>query len=195
MSENTTNDPNEPGFDPLLPVVLKNGFKPHPEDKKLISQRIADNKKLKFLIVFAQCCNVQEACRQVGWSHSMPYRHRKDDPDFAAAWKEAEVIAVGNVKATAFDMAINGSEEDVYHMGEVVGTKVRRHESMVQFLLKKLEPETYGDKIDHSHTVDAGVLIVPGMAKPEAWEAEVAEQQSEHRSSKGPVIEGEAKRK
>ena len=148
----TINDPKEPGFDPLLPVVLKNGFTPHAEDNKLISQKIADIKKFKFLQVFSQSCNVQAAARAVGWSHSTPYRHQKNDPDFAAAWKEAEVIALGNVKATAFDMAINGSPEAVYHMGEQCGIRVRRHDSMVQFLLKKLEPETYGDKIDHSHT-------------------------------------------
>ena len=51
------------------------------------------------------------------------YRLRARSPAFAAAWDTADQLAVGRLSALAFDRAINGRTEQVWHEGQLVAEK------------------------------------------------------------------------
>lgn len=79
----------------------------------------------QFLEALAHDGNVRSACARVGMNRASAYRLRRRDTLFARAWAAAQVQArevVGEVLGTR---AIDGIEEQVWHRGEVVGTRRR----------------------------------------------------------------------
>lgn len=81
-----------------------------------------------FLAVFSETCNVSEACRAANIGRSAAYEWRNDDPGFAAAWDEAEQVAVDKLEKVAWSRA---TKED--------GGSDR----MLEILLKAHRPEKF----------------------------------------------------
>jgi hypothetical protein len=82
-------------------------------------------RKAQFLEALAGDGNVRAACARVGLSREAAYRLRRRDALFARAWAGAQLQAreiVGEVLGTR---ALEGIEEQVWHRGEVVGTRRR----------------------------------------------------------------------
>lgn len=82
--------------------------------------------RTKFLEVFAECCNVAEACRAAGISRSAAYSWRDDDESFAADWDQAEQEAIDSLEKVAWDRA-----------------KTDKSDRMMEILLKAHRPEKY----------------------------------------------------
>ena len=55
----------------------------------------------------------------------------------------AQQLAVGRLSALAFDRAIHGRVEQVYHQGELVGEKRVPSERLLMRLLSRLDPERF----------------------------------------------------
>jgi hypothetical protein len=72
---------------------------------------------------------VSDAARAAGISRSQAHRVRSDDPEFAAAWAEAEAMAVDRLERIAFQRASKTSD------------------TLLIFLLKAHRREKYGDQI------------------------------------------------
>jgi hypothetical protein len=71
------------------------------------------------------------------------YFHRRNDPDFAEQWEEAESHAVDLILGRAFQRALEGDCEPIYYNGAVVG-HVRRFDSRLQIaLLRAFMPERF----------------------------------------------------
>ena len=100
-----------------------------------------------FLDALAASGSISAAAQAVGLSRTAIYnlRNREDEAGaaFRAAWDARLRQAVAVLAETAFDRAINGVEEPVFHKGEQVGTRVRHNDRLLMFLLKSLDPETY----------------------------------------------------
>lgn len=82
-------------------------------------------RKLMFLEHLAACGNVRAACSRVGLSHEAAYRQRRRDALFARGWDAALVLARAASAEVLACRAIDGVEEEVWHRGEVVGTRRR----------------------------------------------------------------------
>jgi hypothetical protein len=77
----------------------------------------------QFLDYLSEKGNVAAACKRVGLSREAAYRQRRRDANFARGWAAALVLAHdANVEVLA-DRAIDGIEENVWHRGELVGTR------------------------------------------------------------------------
>ena len=77
----------------------------------------------QFLDYLSEKGNVAAACKRVGLSREAAYRQRRRDANFARGWAAALVLAHdANVEVLA-NRAIDGIEEDVWHRGELVGTR------------------------------------------------------------------------
>src|SRR6187402_751267 len=88
----------------------------------------SETRKIRFLDDLARHGNVRAACAAVGMSHEAAYQLRRRDPLIARAWAAAlELAREASVQVLAC-RAIDGVEEDVWHRGEVVGTR-RRYDS------------------------------------------------------------------
>lgn len=86
--------------------------------------------------------SVTDACRAVGKSRSSAYRlyNRPDAAHFREAWDEALRGATAVLAATAFDRAVNGTEEQVYWKGEFAGWRTRHDNRHLQWMLRVRDP-------------------------------------------------------
>jgi hypothetical protein len=100
-----------------------------------------------FLDALAACGSVTRAAQAVGLSRTAVYNLRnRQDPGaeaFRVAWDGALKQAVAVLAETAFERALNGVEEPVFHKGEQVGTRTRHNDKLLMFLLRTLDPDTY----------------------------------------------------
>lgn len=67
-----------------------------------------DRARETFLAVLAKQCNVSEAARAAGIGRRTAYTWREADPEFAAAWDEAEQEAVDKLEKVAWERASKG---------------------------------------------------------------------------------------
>lgn len=94
--------------------------------------------------------NITAACEAAGVSRQAAYNSRKYD-EFKDRWDDALSHAISTLELEARDRALNGSD------------------TMLIFLLKKLNPEVYGDKLDieHSGKIGTGYEFTISVAGPD----------------------------
>lgn len=102
----------------------------------------------RFLNVLADSCNVSAACRAAGVARSAMYEWRDEDPEFAAAWREAEEQAADELEQVAWDRARSGLSD-----------------RMLEILLKAHRPK-YREKqaIEHTGKNGAPITIIELVA-------------------------------
>ncbi|GAA4008716.1 hypothetical protein GCM10022280_01830 [Sphingomonas swuensis] len=69
----------------------------------------------------AECGMVHRAAAEVGFSRNTLYRHRRNNPSFAAAWDSALVHARQRLADYLLERAFEGSFDFTYEGGELVG--------------------------------------------------------------------------
>lgn len=126
-----------------MPRTTRN--RPHRSGSSQVG--ITPDRQSAFLDALAACGSVTRAARAVGLSRTAVYNLRnRQDPGaeaFRVAWDGALKQAVAVLAETAFERALNGVEEPVFHKGEQVGTRTRHNDKLLMFLLRTLDPDTY----------------------------------------------------
>jgi hypothetical protein len=125
-------------------------------------------RKARFFDSLATKGNVRLACRRAGMSPEAAYRFKRRDATFARGWAAALVLANDNGLDTLADRAIDGVEEDVWHRGELVGTRRRYDSRLLLAHLARLEKAA----ADEAAQADAGrfdelVACIVGEFVPE----------------------------
>ena len=113
-----------------------------PASRNRLAGWSADRQRL-FLSVLAETGSVHLAASAARLSARSAYQLRARSPAFAAAWNAAQQIAVGRLSAIAFDRAINGRIEQVFHQGELVGEKRLPSDRLLTWLLARLDPKRF----------------------------------------------------
>jgi len=87
----------------------------------------------------------REAARKVGISPTTAYNlyNSPDGAAFRAAWDEAARVTDIVLEDTAFDRAVNGQEEIVYHKGRRVGIRWKYDNNLLMRLLRARNPLKY----------------------------------------------------
>lgn len=98
----------------------------------------------------AQGAPVGTALAEAGYKRATAYEWRREDPDFATRWAEAQALAVERMEAEADRRAVEGVLEPVFHQGEVVGHVRKFSDTLLMFRLKALEPAKYRERYEHS---------------------------------------------
>jgi hypothetical protein len=101
--------------------------------------------KRTFLQYIAQGYCVEASCRAAGVSSCTIYAHKAKDPEFAAAYAEAQAANIGVVDDEIRRRAIEGWLEPVYQGGELVG-HVRKYSDPLLTLLAKSRDARYREK-------------------------------------------------
>jgi hypothetical protein len=96
-----------------------------------------------FLANLAETGSVHLASAAARLAARSAYRMRARSPAFAAAWDTAEQLAVGRLSALAFDRAIHGRTEQVWHSGELVAEKRVPSDRLLMWLLARLDPRRF----------------------------------------------------
>jgi len=154
------------------------------------SMRMSRKKRSKFLELLARTGRVGVSARAVGYtSTAFLQKMRRDDDDFAADWDLALSAAADHLGDVAIERAENGVMEPIMYKGDVVGHKVNYSDSLLMFVLRKLDP-SYRDSARFGDTnINFGVAILPMTAPSDGeWE-----ERTQLMHSKQTVIELEAK--
>ncbi len=177
--------------------------KPRVKDPRGVSRQKAMAKKKReiFLKVLAKTGMVVESARAAGYADSRPVnQYRKLDPEFAAAWDEAEAAGIDRWEAEATRRAFQGVEKGIYFRGEKVDSELQYSDGLAQFMLKSKRPEIYGERkqVDVNVGGRATIAVLP-MAGNDAseWERIAQEVNNENKKAlekekaEGKVIDAE----
>jgi hypothetical protein len=109
-----------------------------------------------FLEEFACRANVLAACQAADVHRSTAYEARDSDPDFRARWALAKADAVDRLAAVARSRAVEGWEEPVFAGGVCCGYVTKYDNGLLWKLLAAHDPETYGQKVQNTHSGAGG---------------------------------------
>jgi hypothetical protein len=127
--------------EPPLPATPFDGV-PLEDSRKRLAGWSAERQRL-FLCNLAETGSVHLASAAARLSARSAYRLRARSPAFAAAWDTADQLAVGRLSAIAFDRAINGRTEQVWHDGNLVAEKRVPSDRLLMWLLARLDPRRF----------------------------------------------------
>jgi len=147
----------------------------------------ADLAKARFVAALAAGGTVLLAAQEVSISRTTAYRWREEDADFAEAWDDATDEGTDRLEQEAIRRGRDGVKKPVFHQGVVCGHLQEYSDTLLIFMLKARRPEVYRERASIEHTgkggkdlpaptsnttVQAGVLVVPGVIEdPAAWTA------------------------
>ncbi|WP_146193579.1 hypothetical protein [Sphingosinicella humi] len=115
---------------------------PLEDSRKRLAGWSAERQRL-FLVNLAETGSVHLASATARLTARSAYRLRARSPAFASAWDTAQQLAVGRLSALAFDRAINGRTEQVWHCGELVAEKRAPSDKLLMWLLARLDPRRF----------------------------------------------------
>jgi len=137
-------DPSAAAETPAEPPQAATPFDgvPLEDSRKRLAGWSAERQRL-FLCALAETGSVHLAAAAARLSARSAYRLRARSPAFAAAWDVADQLAVGRLSALAFDRAINGRTEQVWHEGNLVAEKRVPSDRLLMWLLARLDPRRF----------------------------------------------------
>ena len=113
-----------------------------PDSRKRLAGWSADRQRL-FLTNLAETGSVHLAAATARLTARGAYRLRTRSPAFARAWDTALQLSVGRLAAIAFDRALHGRVEQIYHSGELVGERRVPSDKLLMWLLSRLDPTRF----------------------------------------------------
>lgn len=111
---------NDPDTEPDLTRNAAGG----PQLKETRARRFGKADKAVFLDTLAATCNIAASARACGFSTSTIERHRNKDATFRDNVRRALTTGYKRLEMAMLERAIHGVEEEVWHAGKVVGTKI-----------------------------------------------------------------------
>lgn len=117
-------------------------------------------KKAAFLKAFGVAGTILHAAAAVGIDRHTHYNWLKSDPEYAAAFAEAEVGVTELLEHEAVRRAKDGVEEPVFHDGAIVGHKLKYSDLLMIFLLKARAPQKYRETIRNEHSGDVTIHVL-----------------------------------
>lgn len=98
-----------------------------------------------FIEALADTGSVAAAARAVDMSSEGAYHLRRQPgaQEFRAAWEAALALGIQRIEDVAMDRALNGTEEPVYSYGKLIGTRIKRNDGLLMFLLRNRAPERF----------------------------------------------------
>jgi hypothetical protein len=138
-----------------------------------ITRMAVSKKKRKiFLKVLGETGQVTKAAESAGYTTpAFLHKLRRDDEEFAEQWEDAVQTAKYMLEDEGIRRGRDGVMEAVYHKGEIIDYKLVYSDTLLMFMLKKLDP-SYRDTGRHGETnINFGIAVLPMTAPNEgAWE-------------------------
>lgn len=106
---------------------------------------LTDEEMREFCEALADGCRLKTAIERVGISYGLAHKLRREQPDFAAMWDEAQRIGISALEDEAHRRAFEGNDEPVFYQGDVVGAVTKYSDTLAMFLLRAHNPKRYRD--------------------------------------------------
>lgn len=116
--------------------------------------KIGHPKKRAFLAAYARVGTVLHAAEMAKISREMHRLWLQNDPEYAAAFEEAKAMFAERLEREALRRAVEGVEEPIYQNGQLVGTRLRHSDKLLELLLKGHLPSRYRERQDVHITSD-----------------------------------------
>jgi molybdenum-dependent DNA-binding transcriptional regulator ModE len=101
-------------------------------------------KRRRYLKTLAKTGCRSDAAKVAGISRNTADRWRRKDAGFAKACAAAIDQASSHIDTLAWERAVTGIEEPVFHCGKVVGTRIKRSDAIFRMLLIGSNKKKYG---------------------------------------------------
>ncbi len=115
---------------------------PLESSRKRLAGWSAERQRL-FLTVLAETSQVHLAAAAARLSVRSAQALRVRSPAFNTGWRLAEQLGAGRLAPLAFDRAINGRVEQVYHDGQLVAERRVPSDKLLMWLLARLDPKRF----------------------------------------------------
>lgn len=96
-----------------------------------------------FLTAIAEGAHVRFAAARAKVHFTLPYKRRRTDDAFRAAWDEAMELGTEALEHEAVRRAYHGVEEPVFYQGVECGAVTEYSDTLLMFLLKARNPAKY----------------------------------------------------
>jgi len=118
---------------------------PDPPPRRHRRDGFGEDRQEQFLELIRGGASGREAARRIHISPTTAYNlyNSPDGAAFRQAWDEAARVTDIVLEDTAFDRAVNGQEEIVYHQGRRVGVRWRYDNNLLMRLLRARNPLKY----------------------------------------------------
>jgi hypothetical protein len=117
-----------------------------------IENKILQHKKRAFLEAYAYTGNITKAAEIADMPRQNHYDWMKFDPDYPAAFKNADEAASERLETEARRRAVEGTSKPVFYQGAVCGAIQEYSDNLLMFLLKGSKPQKYRENV----TMDVG---------------------------------------
>jgi hypothetical protein len=97
-----------------------------------------------FLTALAEGAYVRLAAATAEVHFTLPYKRRRTDAAFRAAWEDALELGTAALEDEAVRRAYHGVEEPVFYQGVQCGSVTKYSDRLLIFLLKARNPKLYG---------------------------------------------------
>lgn len=133
---------------------------------------LAKKKRKVFLSILAKTGQVAVAARACGHTDTSTFQHfRRHDEDFAEDWNHALEAAANILEEEAVRRAIEGVLEPVYYKGEIAGYKTNYSDTLMMFILRKLDPSYRDTSRGGDMNINFGIAVLPITAQnDDQWE-------------------------
>ena len=101
-------------------------------------------KRKRFIATLGVTGCFTDAARVAGVSRETARRWRAKDAGFARECESAVHMASAHIETLAWERAVTGIEEPVWHYGKLVGTRIKRSDSIFRLLLMASNRKKYG---------------------------------------------------
>jgi hypothetical protein len=124
-----------------IPATPFDGI-PLESSRKRLAGWSAERQRL-FLTVLAESGQIHLAAAAARLSVRSAQALRVRSPAFNTGWRMAEQLGAGRLAPLAFDRAINGRVEQVYHDGVLVAERRVPNDKLLMWLLARLDPKRF----------------------------------------------------
>ena len=90
--------------------------------------------------------NMSRACEKTNISISCVNYHRRNSEEFRKIFEAARERGAEMLESEAIRRAFEGVDSDIFYQDGKIGTKTTYSDGLMQFLLKGMMPDKYGDK-------------------------------------------------
>ena len=134
---------------------------PAPPKKGRSKQQQAEQAKRKaaFLEAMQTEIVISGAAKKAGVGVRTVHDWQQADPRFKADLDDVQEGITQALEREAVKRAVEGSTEDIYHQGKVVGAVQKKSDLLLIFLLKAKRPLVYRDNVKHEVSVDGPVTL------------------------------------
>lgn len=117
----------------------------HPEPPGVVAGFTHEERVDEFFRLLSEGNHVRHAAAAVALQPTTLYRKRREDPEFAKRWEDAQRVPVGKLEAEGLRRAMAGSDK------------------LLMFMLASLDPAKYGNKQELTHKGGVALNVITGM--------------------------------